>query len=438
MPLDRVQGILELLLWFKKKKQVSARIFLSLLGKLNAEAQFVVLGRQHLRALQMALFGQWKPHVLPLEYPILLNAPIRKHLEWWENKGSFILGVTLKQSLPTQSFYGCEPLWMGSPSRTGRTVVSWSLDSRSISFSYQCFRDESNIASSKTMSPVCLQFNSDDCHGQLFSSFVPEERKGLPFSISEHGGMGDAPVVQSERYISSGETYPRNIEHFSRPVKLSFQTNFDRTISGSDDFQLDSVGDGLSKHRPVCDSSQQEVATLCVSYPRWKGSCNRCNVNELELNAHLRVSSVCSDSSDNQQDSPILLQNSVDSSSLGRNVLVSRHCSVSSSTGQSDSLARKSGDTIGSEFCQENVKKLKTSLLEFICRSIRDWKFSANIVRHAAEARRSSTRRVYDVKWKVFSNWCMQREAHLFSATPLEVADICYICSRRRNVKLIL
>ena len=105
VPLDRVQGILDLLLWFKKQKQVSARVFLSLLGKLSAAAQFVVLGKLHLHPLQMALFAQWKPHVLPLEYPILLNAPIRKHLEWWDNKGRFISGVTLKPSLPTHSLF---------------------------------------------------------------------------------------------------------------------------------------------------------------------------------------------------------------------------------------------------------------------------------------------------------------------------------------------
>ena len=43
--------------------------------------------------------------MLPLEYPILLNAPIRKHLEWWDNKGRFISGVTLKPSLTTHSLF---------------------------------------------------------------------------------------------------------------------------------------------------------------------------------------------------------------------------------------------------------------------------------------------------------------------------------------------
>ena len=125
-------------------------------------------------------------------------------------QGTFHLGCNTETvSTNTQSFHGCEPLRMGSPSRTGRTAVSWSLDSRPISSSYQCFRDESNITRSKTMSPICLQFNSDDCHRQLFGSFVSEERRGHPFSISVHGDMGDTPVVQSGRNKSSGETYTR-------------------------------------------------------------------------------------------------------------------------------------------------------------------------------------------------------------------------------------
>ena len=253
------------------------------------------------------------------------------------------------------------------------------------------------------------------------SSVVSYLKREGPFSVSVHGGMGHAPVVQSERYKSSGETYPRKIEHFSRQIKSSFQTIFDRMVSESDDLQLDSVDDGLSKHRSVCDSSQQEVATLCVSYPRCKRSGDRCNINELERNTRLCVSSVCSDSGDNQQDSPTSLQHSVDSSSLGRNVLVSRHSSVSSSSGHSDSLAQKSA----SEICQGKRRKLKTSRLEFIRRSIRDRKFSTKVARHAAEARRSSTRRVFDAKWKVFfSAGFMQREAHPFSTTPSEVADV--------------
>ena len=96
VPWDRVQAILQLIPWFQSQKFVSARMFLSLLGKLNATAQFVILGRLHLRPLQMALFSQWKPHILPLEHKIWITDPIKTHLKWWDNKDRFIQGVPLK------------------------------------------------------------------------------------------------------------------------------------------------------------------------------------------------------------------------------------------------------------------------------------------------------------------------------------------------------
>ena len=80
-------------------------MFLSLLGKLSASAQFVVLGRLHLRPLQMALFAQCKPHVLPLEHKIFVTEQIKHHLGWWLDRDRFIRGVVLKQSPPTQTVF---------------------------------------------------------------------------------------------------------------------------------------------------------------------------------------------------------------------------------------------------------------------------------------------------------------------------------------------
>ena len=83
VPWDRVQDILCLVSWFQKQVAVTARMFLSLLGKLSASVQFVVLGRLHLRPLQMALFAQWKPHILPLEHKIFVTEQIKHHLGRW-------------------------------------------------------------------------------------------------------------------------------------------------------------------------------------------------------------------------------------------------------------------------------------------------------------------------------------------------------------------
>lgn len=105
VPRDRVLGILDLISWIRRQTAVTARTFLSLLGKLSASAQFIVLGRLHLRPLQMALFAQWKPHVLPLEHKILLTQQIKHHLDWWLDRDRFTQGVILQQPPPVHTVF---------------------------------------------------------------------------------------------------------------------------------------------------------------------------------------------------------------------------------------------------------------------------------------------------------------------------------------------
>ena len=183
MPWDRVQDILSLVLWFKKQEQVSARLFLSLLGKLSATAQFVVLGRLHLHPLQMALFAQWKPHVLPLERSILINKQINSHLEWWNCRERFVQGVLLKPPLPSHTLFTDPSLsgWGVHLEPEGLLFHGvWSLDqSAALSATHQCLRDESHSISSQTVSSTCQQYHSHNSHGQFISGSLFEEAGGI-------------------------------------------------------------------------------------------------------------------------------------------------------------------------------------------------------------------------------------------------------------------
>ena len=53
--------------------QVLAQTFLSLLGKPSAVADLILLGRLHLRPLQMCLLSVWKPYILPLDHHIVVR-----------------------------------------------------------------------------------------------------------------------------------------------------------------------------------------------------------------------------------------------------------------------------------------------------------------------------------------------------------------------------
>ena len=105
VPTDRVQNILLTIKKFLSFKHVSARTFLSLLGKLSASADFVLLGRLHLRPLQVCLLSVWKPHILPLDHPITINGMIRSHLQWWINPNRFETGTTIHPQNPKFFLY---------------------------------------------------------------------------------------------------------------------------------------------------------------------------------------------------------------------------------------------------------------------------------------------------------------------------------------------
>ena len=105
VPADRVQNLILTIKKIMSAKHVSARTFLSLLGKLSAAADLVLLGRLHLRPLQMCLLSVWKPHILLLDHPISINGMIRSHLQWWINPIRFETGTSIHPPDPKFFLY---------------------------------------------------------------------------------------------------------------------------------------------------------------------------------------------------------------------------------------------------------------------------------------------------------------------------------------------
>ena len=105
VPQARVQILLETVKKFSQKTYVSAREFLPLLGQLNAAADFVMLGRLHLRPLQMSLLAQWRPRTLPLQHQIKLTADVLHHLNWWKQHQLYLQGVPMKADPPSHHIF---------------------------------------------------------------------------------------------------------------------------------------------------------------------------------------------------------------------------------------------------------------------------------------------------------------------------------------------
>ena len=68
-------------------------------------------------------------------------------------------------------------------------------------------------------------------------------------------------------------------------------------------------------------------------------------------------------------------------------------------------------------------KKSKSGSVENICRSKSSKQFSSKASKYMEQSIRSSTRRLYSVRWEIFSSWCAERQISPTSASVDNVAD---------------
>ena len=71
-----------------------------------------------------------------------------------------------------------------------------------------------------------------------------------------------------------------------------------------------------------------------------------------------------------------------------------------------------------------------------IKQSIRNRKFSKEVADHISEARRASTRKVYDAKWEVFTSWANHRKINPIKVSPNVIADFLIYLLRDKNCRV--
>ena len=424
VPQDRVLKILETVRQFSQKYSVSARDFLSLLGQLGAAADFVMLGRLHLRPLQMSLLSQWRPHKLPLNHQIGVTTEILHHLKWWQREDLLSPGCSSedRSSLPLH-VHRRQSHRLGGACGTGGTSVSWSMDRRPISAPHQCVRDEGNIYISST-SPSnrekhhCIGVNRQHYSGGLFKA---SGRDPFPRPLSR--GLGHSTHVPETQHSVVSKVHSRAFQHSGRPDVQNGQANHHRVVSRSGNCQQNFSDHGLSVHRSVRHTAELQTAPVCVTHTGPAGAINRCSHDGLESHPRLCVSSVPSNSSCDKQSTVIPVQNRIDSASMARQTVVPR---TTASVGVTTGISTSNSQTACSVKRKDHTSKpgsSATSRLGIVQQSLRDRQFSREVADHVSKARRESTVKVYDAKWQVFCRWAHRRKTNPIQATPQIVAD---------------
>ena len=207
VPQTRQMKILETVRMVSQKTSISARDFLSLLGQLNAAADFVMLGRLHLRPLQMSLHNQWQPQKLLLCHQICMTTEILQHLKWWLQEDRYPQGVPLKIDPPFHTIFTDASLSGWGARGTGGASVSWTMDRRPIPAPHQCAGDESNFSLSITSSSQGKELHCFGVNGQHDSGSLYKASGRDSFHRTLRGSMERPELVLSPQHTSVSEAH---------------------------------------------------------------------------------------------------------------------------------------------------------------------------------------------------------------------------------------
>ena len=396
--------ILETVRMVLQKTSVSARDFLSLLRQLNAAADFVMLGRLHLRPLQISLHNQWQPQKLPLCHQICLTTEILKHLKWWLQEDLYHQGIPLKIDPPSHTIFTdaslsswgahVEPegllfhgLWTEDQSRFHINV----LEMKAI------FLSLSIMSSSQGKELHCLGVNGPHDSGSLYKASGRDS-----FHRTLRRSVERPEFVLSPQHTSVSEAHTGQVQHSSRPDVPSRQTDLHRVVPESGNSKQDFPDHGLSINRPVPHTSEPQAANICVTHTGSEGAINRCPLDGLESHTRLRVTTVPSYSSCDKQNTVIPVQDSIDSTSMARQTMVFR---APRSVGVTTGISASNPKPASSAKRQNSASKpgpSTASHLGIVKQSLRDKQFSSEVAEHVSKARRVSTAKVYDAKWQIF------------------------------------
>ena len=297
------------------------------------------------------------------------------------------------------------------------------MDRRPIPAPYQCARDKSNSSLSNTSNSQGKEFHCIGVNGQHYSGSLYKASGRDSFHSSHRGGVEHPEFVPNSQHTAVSEAHTGQVQHSRGPDVSDRQTDLHRVVPESGNSKQDFPDHGLSINRPVCHTSEPQAATICVTHTGSEGAINRCHLDGLESHTRLCVSTVSSHSNCDKQNTDIPVQNSIDSSFMARQTMVSRTPrSVGVTTGISASNA-KSACSAKRQNSASKSRSSTTSRLGIVKQSLRDKQFSSEVAEHVSKARRDSTVKVYDAKWQIFSDWANERKIDPIQATPQIVAD---------------
>ena len=191
---------------------------------------------------------------------------------------------------------------------------------------------------------------------------------------------------------------------------------------------------GKTDDRHVCYETQSSVANLCVTNSRSASMESGCSVIQLGQSGDVRIPSNSYHSKSASEDTTSYMQHDTNSSVLAKAKVVPNIVGVASGLSTSDSTVEQVTETATIRHIPQGSTSVQASRMEIIESNLSDRGFSEKVADRMARAQKSSSLRVYDGKWRMYSDWCKGRSFDPIQTTPLELADFLVYLKEERNL----
>ena len=165
---------------------------------------------------------------------------------------------------------------------------------------------------------------------------------------------------------------------------------------------------GISPLRPICFTSEQEIASVSVSCSRSRSICSGCSFNQLERN-------ISSDPNISQENSRGGVLSVSDCSPVGGSGMVSITVVTSYSTFNQPTQQSRSSDSTCVATVSSHSRDILTARLAAMQQRMQVSRISGTVARIIYSSKRSSTNNSYDYRWNSWVDWCFRRKVDPFS-----------------------
>ena len=283
---------------------------------------------------------------------------------------------------------------------------------------------ESSISSSKRVSNPSLQQDSVGSYRQNNSGCLYQQRRGDEIGLSVCPTVVNSVLVHQAASNPQGTSHPWPAERDSRQAIQAWPDHSNRVVTSSRSvsscmFEVASTTSG-----PVCHQVQQQTTTVCITGTRPPGLGSGCTQPLLGGPGPIRLptGSYLGQSGGEAPGLP-LQQNNSDCSRVAQHALVlGPGSNVKPDPTVSAQHTQPSVSAIQPGPSQEPVESEPTCLAPRAS-AIKEQGFSEAVAARIEAPQRRSTRSVYEVKWTIFTKWCLSNQVD-FRAPPLKaIAD---------------